>query len=294
MLTIIPDLHADQNRLKASLKRADQTVAFLGDFIDGSDATGGGNSDAAVLKQVRTLFDKGRAVGVMGNHELNAILFHRRGEDGQPLRPHSPKNIDQHRSFLSCFGTETREAIEWTEWFRTTLPLWRDESGLRLVHAFWSDTLINVVKLRRPDGLLHPEDLPEIADESTEFGRAVKLLVSGPEVLLPEGYWFADMKGNKRREVRVAWWRGAASSWADIALSVPDHSILPREAFNADLAALMYPPEAASVLVGHYKMAGPVQLDHAYAACLDYPATPCVYHFGGERSLLETNVEVLN
>lgn len=293
MLTIIPDLHADPDRLQASVRRADQAIAFLGDFIDGSDATGGGNNDAAVLKQVRALFDDGRAVGVMGNHELNAILFHRRGENGQPLRAHSPKNEEQHRSFTSCFGTETREAVEWTEWFRSSLPLWRDEAGVRLVHAFWSDALINIIKSRRPDGLLHLEDLPEVAGESTEFGRAVKLLVSGPEIMLPDGYWFTDTKGNTRHEVRVAWWRGAARSWPDIALSVPDHSLLPQDAFNANLAAMMYPPEGASVLVGHYKMSGAVQLDHAYAACLDYPASPCVYHFRGEDRLVEENLEII-
>lgn len=294
MLTIIPDLHADPHRLNASISRAEHAIAFLGDFIDGSGATGGGTDDAAVLSQVRKLFDNGRAVGVMGNHELNAILFHRRGENGQPLRPHSPKNVEQHESFLSCFGTETNEALEWTKWFMENLPLWRDESGLRLVHAFWSDTLIEVLRAKRHDGLLQIEDLPEIADESTEFGRAVKLLVSGPEVSLPKDYSFADAKGNIRSEVRVAWWRGKASTWSDIVLSVSDPAVLPQGAFSADLAAIMYPPENASVLVGHYKMAGPVQLDHAKAACLDYPASPCVYHFKGETSLRGENLEVLN
>lgn len=290
MLTAIPDLHADPDRLTASLRHAGGKIAFLGDFIDGNTATGSGSNDAAVLTQVRALIEAGRAIGIMGNHELNAVLFHRRDAGGQPLRAQSPKNIQQHRSFLNCFGIETPAALEWTAWFLQSLPLWHERAGLRLVHAYWSDALIAIIRQRRPDGLLKVDDLPEIAAESSEFGRAVKLLVSGPEVTLPEGYGFADIKGNTRRQVRVAWWRATARTWRDLALSVPDIEALPTEPFGGDLAEIIYPTEAPSVLVGHYKMAPPLFLDHDRAACLDYPSIPCVYHWGGEDRLSQSNL----
>ncbi|WP_138473157.1 MULTISPECIES: metallophosphoesterase [Rhodobacterales] len=281
MLTVIPDLHADPARLSASFAQAGPEIAFLGDFIDG----GTGADDAAVLREVRGRIDAGRAIGVMGNHELNAILFHRRGADGQPLRERSQKNIAQHRSFLSAFGTETPEALDWTEWFLRTLPLWHERPGLRLVHAFWSDPLIATIRARRPDGFLQHGDLPEIAAESTEFSRAVKLLVSGPEVRLPGSHGFADIKGNLRRDVRVAWWRAGARSWKELALSVPDPSALPAGDPGANLADILYPGDGPCVLFGHYKMAPPLRIDHDRAACLDYPAAPCLYRWDGEDRL---------
>jgi hypothetical protein len=126
MITVIPDIHADLQRLEATLGVVDGPLAFLGDFIDGG---GQGACDRTVLTRVRGLIDDG-AVAVMGNHELNAILFHR------GLRADSDKNRDQHRSFLEAFGFATPEALAWTDWF-LTLPLWLDLGGLRLAHACW-------------------------------------------------------------------------------------------------------------------------------------------------------------
>ncbi len=121
MITVIPDIHADPQRLEATLAAKEGPLAFLGDFIDGG---GQGACDRAVLTQVRGLIDTG-AVVVMGNHELNAILFHR------GLRVDNDKNRNQHRSFLEAFGFATPEALAWTDWF-LTLPLWLDLGGLRL------------------------------------------------------------------------------------------------------------------------------------------------------------------
>lgn len=288
MLTVIPDLHADPERLAVSLAavcRGDR-IGFLGDFIDAGADPGARADDHAVLTRVRGLIDSGNAVGVMGNHELNAILFHRLDENDCPLRLHSVKNIAQHHSFIDTFGIGTPAARAWTDWFLQALPLWHEEDGLRLVHAFWSDRVIDILRQRRPDGFLREEDLPEIATESSAFGRAVKLLVSGPEVRLPPGFTFTDFKGHSRAEMRIAWWRGAASTWRELALSVPDPSLLPDTAIEAGQIEELYPSDAVPVLVGHYKMAPPLRLDHRKAACLDYPSAPCIYTWRGEEELV--------
>jgi hypothetical protein len=292
MLTVIPDLHADPERLAASLSVAgsEARLGFLGDFIDAGADPGAPVNDFAVLTQVRELIDGGRAIGVMGNHELNAILFHRRDKDGHPFRSHSPKNIAQHRSFIDAFGIGTPSARAWTDWFLNALPLWHEADGLRLVHAFWSDRIVDIVRQRRSDGLLREEDLPEIATESSEFGRAVKLMVSGPEVHLPPGFTFTDFKGHQRHEMRIAWWRGEASTWRELALSVPDPNLLPDAVIEEGQIEELYPSDAAPVLVGHYKMAPPVRLDHSKAGCLDYPYAPCVYRWRGEEVLVPSNL----
>lgn len=292
MWQIVPDIHGDLDRLERSLALANGApCAFLGDFIDAGEAVTAPD-DAAVLRRVRTMVEGESAVAVMGNHELNAILFHRRGTDGEPLRERTAKNTDQHASFLARFGTETPEALEWTKWF-LTLPLWADLGGLRLIHACWSEPHIALIAERRPDGRLRPEDLEEIAQESSEFGRAVKTLVSGPEARLPEGASFLDFGGHRRQEVRLAWWRSEAATWREAVLSVPDPNELPDALLPEDIQATIYPGDAAPVLVGHYKMGGQPELEARNAACLDYPKSPCVYHWQGEPQLLDSNLQIL-
>lgn len=283
-IAVIPDLHADPDRLEASLGAATQArLAFLGDFIDAGKATARAD-DRTVLKRVRHLVEDRDALAVMGNHELNAVLYHTTGSHGHPLRPHLPQNRDQHASFLSAFGTGTKEARAWCDWF-LTLPLWQERDGLRLVHACWDVAAIATIAARRPDARLRPEDLAEVAAKETPFARAVERLTSGPEVRLPRNGAFHDGKGVRRVHVRLAWWRAQGGTWRDAALSVPDPGELPDEPVRGAEGLPVYPPDAPPVLVGHYKMTGAPRIEAARAACLDYPNAPCLYLWRGGTAL---------
>lgn len=288
--TVIPDIHADPERLARSLEIADggEKLAFLGDFIDAGPSVANPD-DAAVLEQVRKAYDTGDAVAVMGNHELNAILFHRRNADGQFLRPHTDNNLKQHRSFRERFGIGSTVALDWTDWF-LTLPLWHDLGGLRLVHAFWSPKAIATISARRPDGRLQVSDLEEVAAKQTAFAQAVNLLVTSPEQRLPPGVSFRDAGGHLRTEVRIAWWRADAPTWRAAALSVPDPSGLPDRTIEAANELEFYGPNNPPVLVGHYKMSGRPKLETQQAACLDYPKSPSVYRWRGEQRLIPTGL----
>ncbi|WP_455269289.1 metallophosphoesterase [Rhizobium herbae] len=293
MLKIIPDIHADIDRLDRSLgvARDAKKIAFLGDLIDAGPNVEKPD-DLAVLTRTRQLIDDGIATSVMGNHELNAILFHTLGNDGYPLRSHSDRNRHQHKTFLDRFGICTPEALEWTEWF-ASLPLWIEVKGLRLVHACWSEHAVSVIAARRPDGRLQPEDLAEVAQKSTPFGRAVQTIVCGPEVTLPQGFDFTDFGGHRRNQVRLAWWRSDALTWRETALSVPVVEELPPGELPINLKDEIYPENAPTVLVGHYKMTGVPRIESPRAASLDYPATPCIYVWQGEVDLTERNLIVL-
>lgn len=291
-ITVIPDLHADPDRLAASLDAAgDDHIAFLGDFIDAGAAVATPDDDA-VLTQVRSLVEDGRATAVMGNHELNAILFHRTDRHGAPLRARSQKNRDQHQSFLDRYGVASPEALHWTEWF-LTLPLWREQHGLRLVHACWDEQAIATIAARRPDGLLHPADLQEVGENRTEFARAVDVLLKGPEARLPDGWSFLDGKDVRRTEVRVAWWMPPGGRWRDVALSVKDVAVLPDGVVPQEAGVCFYGADQPPVLAGHYKMKGRPALPTSQAASLDFPETPCVYHWRGEPALTPKNLTTL-
>ena len=290
---VIPDLHADPDRLEASLRLAPAGahIAFLGDFSDAGRSVPHPD-DAAVLDRVMALMETGAADGVMGNHELNALLFHRLDADGMPLRQRDAKNAGQHRSFCARFGIGTPEALDRTSWF-LTLPLWLDLNGLRIVHACWDPDAIATIAARRTDGRLREEDLEEVARKETPFAKAVDLLVSGPEIPLPPGIGFHDAAGHYRSQVRIAWWRADARTWRDAALSVPDPTVLPEAEIEIGRGVTFYGVEEPPVLMGHYKMQGHPSIERPRAACLDYPKAPCVYEWTGESALRNDGLRVL-
>lgn len=301
---IIPDIHADIDRLTTTLRSLDyelsngiwqhpegRTAAFLGDFID----TGRRNRE--VIELVRAMVDAGNAVAVMGNHELNALHFHAKGEnwlneaDGY-MRAHVPKNIKQHQTFLDEFPVGSAEADAVLSWFMT-LPLFLDLGDIRLVHACWNQADIDLISERRPDGRLLEDDLQETALERTPFGIAVVNALKGPETSLPKGHGFYDKGGNWREEVRLKWWGGAGTTWREAALSVPDPSSLPDGPLREGIASGLYAPDEPPVFFGHYKRHGRPEAPDAFnVMCLDYPSQPCAYRWNGEAELSATSIVI--
>ena len=103
---IIGDIHGHGVELKSLLEKlgykrdengvyahpeANRMAVFAGDYID----RGGENFE--VIDIVRDMVNAGRAHAIMGNHELNASLFHtlhpndKQGGELQPLRPHGKR-----------------------------------------------------------------------------------------------------------------------------------------------------------------------------------------------------------
>lgn len=304
---IIPDIHADIDRLKNTLSNLGyvagrkawehpegRIAAFLGDFIDM------GNANRSVLELVRAMHNQGHAVAIMGNHELNALLYHRRGmnadgvDDGY-MRAHSAKNMGQHKTFLDEFPVGHPDTEEMLEWF-LALPLFLDLGGLRLVHACWDDARVATIVDRRPDGLLGLDDLQEIAleEEATGFAEAVLTTLKGPEAELPEPHYFHDIKGHRRTALRLKWWQSGAMTWREAALSMPEPEKLPATPIEGRVAFRPYDAEAKPVFFGHYKRDGSPAIDAPNATCLDYPSTTCAYRWAGETRLEQQNLIVVD
>lgn len=304
---IIPDIHADIDRLTRTLitlgyvpgsaswsHPEGRIAAFLGDFIDM------GRTNRSVLTLVRAMCDQEHAVAIMGNHELNALLYHRPGlnadgtDDGY-MRAHSAKNRDQHQTFLDEFPVGHPDTTEVMDWF-LSLPLFLDLGGLRLVHACWDEARIATIMDRRPDGLLTNGDLQEIAleNDASGFAEAVLTTLKGPEAELPAPHHFHDIKGHRRTALRLKWWQSDAMTWRDAALSVPDPETLPATPIEGDVAFRAYGAEAKPVFFGHYKRLGTPTIDAPNAVCLDYPRVTCAYRWVGEATLDPQNLVVLD
>lgn len=277
---LIPDIHGQAAKLRVALDglgwrrgaagwrppSPGRHIVFLGDFIDR------GPDNAAVISIVRDLVDSGHARAIMGNHELNALHFHTLDQNtGQPLRPHVPKNLLQHESFLAEFpfgAATTGEVLRWMQ----RLPMFIEEPGFRAVHACWSAPAIAQLSACAADGILTEVQLIEAANRASPLFAAVEEVTKGPEYPLPDGHTFIDKDGAERHEIRLQWWNGAALNWRDIAISVPDLEALPDAPLPKSLSARVYAPAERPVFFGHYWLSGKPVLQAPNALCLDYSA----------------------
>ena len=288
---IIPDIHGQYEKLvdlisklgwfemQGSWKHRDKgrKIIFLGDFIDR------GKQNLKVVSLIRNLQSEELAYAIIGNHELNAIYFHSQNPmTGHPLRAHSPANIQQHKSFLNEFPLKNSETEDIINWF-CSLPLFLDFSSFRVVHACWTSSAIGTLSKINKLGIFPREFYIENNLKKSKAYFAIELLTKGPEARLPVNTLFTDKTGIQRRALRLAWWRDKAKSWRDLAVSVPNTSLIPDSTFNNWDEIELYPKNAPPVFFGHYWMDSPLRVERQNALCLDYSAGangPLVsYHF---------------
>jgi Calcineurin-like phosphoesterase len=295
---IIPDIHGDQDRLTKTLSvlgyfRSNgayrhpegRTAVFLGDLIDG------GTENASVIDIVRSMISEKSAHCIMGNHELNAILFHSENASG-PLRSRSEKNTLQHQTFLDEFPMGNASTIEAIGFFKT-LPLCLDFGAFRVVHACWHKASLNQLGFSGTSCFLDPNNL-EAASGDTLDENPIALLLKGPEVPLPDGNSFKDIKGHERSEVRLKWWGAAEGSLRDVVLSVPNVEDIPEEEIPDYMLDILYAEHEPPVFCGHYKMKGVPEISSPNAACLDFPEAPCAYRWEeGAKSLSKGNLVII-
>jgi hypothetical protein len=275
---IIGDIHGQADKLKALLgllgyiesngvyRHPERRALFLGDYIDrGPDIRG-------VLQTVRAMVDAGEAVALMGNHELNALHYHTKGPDGRPLRSNEGSKRHQHAATLDQFASRKDEWQEWLKWF-AQLPLYHECEEFRAIHACWSDAHLEDI---RGADLRNAEFLLASSDISRAEGRAMQILLKGPEVDLPAGITYTDKDGHTRDTMRVRWWGVSDGDVSYRSLIMPPGALAPEDiADPAVLASIPdYSEEAKTIFCGHYWL--PYEGRTAPLAgnimCLDYSA----------------------
>lgn len=177
------------------------------------------------------------------------------------------------------------------------LPLFIEESDFRAVHAAWIDSAVQDLRSHTADGVLDEEQLIRAARKGDVLHELAETLAKGPETRLPYGYSFTDKGGHLRKDVRLKWWNGAAKTWRDVAMSVPDLSQLPDDAIPPSLEAGVYRSDERPVFFGHYWLSGQPVLQALNAVCLDYSAGtdgPLVIYSqeDGEPNLALSNLSV--
>jgi hypothetical protein len=263
----------------------ERKVIFLGDFIDR------GPKIRQVLEIVRPMIEEGKALAVMGNHELNALAYHTEDPEvaGQHLRRHNDKNVHQHRKTVEQLKPD--ELMTYLAWFRT-LPMWLDLDGLRVVHACWDEQPVTKIAAALVEqGGVTPALLYSACKKGKALFAPVEIVLKGKEGSLPQGLSFQDKDGSVRTEIRTRWYLptekqtyrtyALQSDEIDCDLEL-DGSVIEQ--------AAPYPATAKPVFVGHYWLsANRPEVLAENVACLDYSVAKggflCAYRWNGEQKL---------
>jgi len=300
MYDLIGDIHGHADALVQLLEalgypkvrgvygHPERTVIFLGDFIDR------GPKIRQVLEIVRPMIEEGKALAVMGNHELNALAYHTEDPErpGEFLRPHSDKNVKQHRQTVQQLKPD--ELKSYLKWFRT-LPMWLDLDGLRVVHACWDEQAMNQIT---PALLEHRGLTTVFLQSACKRGNTlfapVEIVLKGKEAKLPGGMSFQDSGGNVRTEIRTRWYMSPeGQTYRTYALHSDEIPCDVELNESVKKVATPYPTTAKPVFVGHYWLSTirPEVLGEN-VACLDYGQTKgflCAYRWQGEQKLTDKN-----
>jgi hypothetical protein len=228
----------------------------------------------------------------MGNHEYNAVAWMTQdpANSTEYLRPHTDKNLNQHREFLDQVGEGSALHTCFIKWFKT-LPLFLDKPEFRVVHACWSPKHLEQVRgyIDKKNCLLS-DSWEKASRKGSEAYDSVETLLKGLEIALPKPHFFNDKDGHPRHEIRTMWWRTDKLTYRDLAM-VPGKEIEKIPHIPVEQHVLPGYDGEKPVFVGHYWMTGEPKPLSEHIACLDYSVAGsssgklCAYRFDGEQQL---------
>lgn len=275
----VSDIHGQLEKLLSLTDRITPSPSLLivGDLIDNSKEN---NPDhKGTIKHIRRLIDQHLGECLMGNHELNAIGWSLKKNDGTYCRSHtSASNRKQHEAFLIDFPFGSDEYLDTIEWFKT-LPIFVEKDNYRAVHACWDKQSIEVVKrYTNDDNSIKTEHWYDAFDEDHELHSALETLLKGPEIDLPDGLYYKDKTGTERTCARLAWWNPPKLGLTlyDVCQSIPESASddFKKHKVSLDSTNRVEPPEKIT-FIGHYTLPPPEGSPEALTSkvlCLDFNA----------------------
>lgn len=151
-LDIVGDIHGELQPLLQLLRHLGydargnhpqgRTLVFVGDFVDrGPDSPG-------VIGLVRQLVRTGKAVAILGNHEINLLRQDPKDGSGWFFDARLRSDLRKYPGFARVHDAAEREVIVR---FLSDLPLALEREDLRIIHAAWSAPAIQAAR-RQPLG----------------------------------------------------------------------------------------------------------------------------------------------
>lgn len=300
-LDLIGDVHGHATQLHALLIKLGyrrsrgahrhpegRIAVFVGDLIDR------GPEQVETIRLVQDMTETSSALCVMGNHEWNAIGYATPSQKRPRhfLHRRSANVVFQHSEFLKQVGEGSgvhRAALA----FFKTLPPFLDLGGVRVVHAWWHQPYVDLIEQHLYKGSWMTDEFLETAfTPKTPECQAMKGLLTGLNVKLPEGARFFDDFGHPRDRLRLKWWSQDRRHYRDV-LMPPSGLWVNPEKLDREVPLDQWPgqgdPQPKPVFLGHYWMKGDPAALTPTVACLDYSVArggPLVaYRWDGEATI---------
>ncbi|TDN98990.1 metallophosphoesterase [Sunxiuqinia elliptica] len=300
MYDIIGDIHGQASMLKSLLKsmgykkengvfsHESRKAVFLGDFIN----RGPEIRDTLIL--VRRMVEAGNALAVLGNHELNAIIYELKDKTGKPIAKRLLKYrlpLNQTLEEFLHIPDEYRSHIKWLR----TLPMFLELDGIRVVHACWKDENIALLKESLTEGKLRRSFLKKVSKNNSELSTAFWQTCKGIDFQLPKDLLVFDNRGQARRSFRSKWWVNPQGlTFKELAFesrfdlpnyTIPDELNVTREPYGEDEPIVFF---------GHYCLRNGANILAPNLCCLDSCVSRngklAAYRWSGEKKLLAENI----
>lgn len=286
MYDIIGDVHGHASLLKQLLLKMGyekmngnyshpaRKAIFVGDFINR------GPENRKTINIVKSMVESGSAYAILGNHEINAIIYHLKDKSGRLLVTKPSKYFLSLYKTINEYSTKSTEWIEHLKWMRT-LPLFLDLGEIRVVHACWADDAINLAGSFYEEGRIKKKIFRRIhKKQNLEEAQCVWLLTKGVSLKMPPDMRVVNNKGVAPRSFRVRWWEDLHGMTFNEA-SFESKFEMPLYTIPREIIPKTYPyPENAPILfVGHYCRGLGPHIVKTNICCID----SCVL---GSKSLL--------
>ena len=212
MYDIIGDVHGYAAQLKkllvemgyqktnGSYSHPTRKAIFVGDFINR------GPEIRKTIRTIKAMVDNGNAYAVLGNHELNAIIYHLKDKQGKSIISKPSKYFLSLFKTINEYSSGSKELNEQLRWMRT-LPLYLDLGEIRVVHACWCEDAIKVADSLYEDGRIRKSVFRKVYKKSSsDEAKSVWRLTKGVYLKLPPDIRVMNNKGVSPRSFRIRWW----------------------------------------------------------------------------------------
>lgn len=260
---------------------------FVGDFINR------GSESRKVIQTIRAMVNNGTAYVILGNHEINAISYFTKRNNGRPIRMPRNNNRKLLDNFASEYGNDQKQLLKDIKWMRT-LPLFLDLDDIRVVHAYWNDQHISKIKKLYRNGLIRKKYLKKALKKEDPLFTPLMETIKGVEFNLPKNLIIKDSNNISRTNFRVKWWTNPHGHTFE-SLSYGNKFLLPEYTIPAELISKydIYPDDAPIVFIGHYCVGNGTMVPRNNICCVD----ACVanggrlaaYRYNGEKKIDHNN-----
>jgi len=301
MYDIIGDVHGQASTLKklllkmgysksnGSYSHPSRKAIFVGDFINR------GSEIKKTIRIVRNMVENGHALAILGNHEINAIIYHLRDKQGSLLVKKPNKYFISLYKTINEFSLNPQEWKETLQWMRT-LPLFLDLGEIRVVHACWEEHAIQVAKNLYAEGRIKKKVFKTIQKKAeAEETISTWLLTKGVYLRLPPDLRVRNNKGVTPRMIRMEWWDTPDGKTFN-EVSFESKFTLPEYTVPEQILPVTYPypDDAPPVFFGHYcRGAGPFIVKHNVCcvdSCITGTGVLSAYRWNGEKILKVENL----